>query len=123
MIDDARRCGQDNMTELTTRQKVNNLLFNVQDLDVKAGRNNATLVNASKQANNNLAAAVVVDNLKFADISVPLHNLEELNDHATAWSDQYLPLSSLLCVVNSLERICENTHAHHLALTIDIERG
>jgi hypothetical protein len=47
-------------------------------------------------------------------LTVLLHDLQELDDNLGGWSDQDLTLSTLLSVGNSLEDIGEHRHLGHL---------
>ena len=46
--------------------------------------------------------------------TVLLHDREELDDDLRAWSNQDLALASLLGVVDSIERIVQDTGADHV---------
>ena len=65
-----------NLPELTRRQKVVGPLLNVADTDIKSGGDDTDFVQTTGQIDNNFAAAVIVDFLEFADISVLHHNLK-----------------------------------------------
>jgi hypothetical protein len=69
MVHDASRGGKDNVTELTRRQQLDNPLLQVAELDVVAGRDNARLVDAADELDDDLAVAVVVDLLELADVA------------------------------------------------------
>ena len=103
-----------NVTELPRGQQVGNPFLHIAGSNVEAGADDTALVDASVELHNNLASPVVVDNLKFSDVSVLLHALEELDDHLGAGADEHLALAALFGVAHSLERIGENRHAHHL---------
>ena len=60
---------QDDMPELPTRQKVDDPLFDFVDGDVEAGGDYAAFVEATVQVDDDLASAVVVDYLKFTDVT------------------------------------------------------
>lgn len=47
-------------------------------------------------------------NERTSERTVLLHDAEELDNDLGGWADQDLALSSLLCVVDGLERIVEN---------------
>ncbi len=49
-----------------------------------------------------------------------LHHAQELNNDLRAWPDQNLSLAGLLCVIDSIERIVENTGLDHLGGLIEI---
>ena len=43
-----------------------------------------------------------------------LHAMQEFNDDFRARSDQHLPFPSLLCIVDGVQRIIENTRFDHV---------
>ena len=55
--------------------------------------------------------------------TVTLHDTEELDDDFRAWADQHLSLSSLLGVVDGVERIVENGSLCHLDVWGDSQRA
>merc|ERR1719258_787657 len=56
---------------------------------------------------------VVVDNLKFPNVAVLLHRLQEFDDDLRARSDQHLALAALLGVRDGLEAVREDAHSNH----------
>ncbi len=69
VVNDAGRRGQNNVAKLTGRQQVVHPLLNVCNLQVEARRDNADLVDAPVQVYDDLAAAVVVHDLKLAYVA------------------------------------------------------
>ncbi len=69
MIHDAGRGGEDNETELTRGQEVGDPLLDVLELNVEAGADHAALVDATNEVNNDLAAAVVIDDLELTNVT------------------------------------------------------
>lgn len=69
MIHDAGRGGEDNETELTRGQEIGDPLLDVLELNVEAGADHAALVDATNEVNNDLAAAVVVDDLELTNVT------------------------------------------------------
>jgi len=67
LIHDARRCGQNDITELTGRQKLDNPLLKLVETDVVAGGDDTALVEAAVELDNDLAGAVVIDLLELAN--------------------------------------------------------
>lgn len=67
LIHDARRCGQNDITELTGRQKLDNPLLKFVETDVVAGGDDTALVEAAVELDNDLAGAVVIDLLELAN--------------------------------------------------------
>ena len=69
VVHDARGGGDDDVAESTGREEVGDPLLDLADLDVEAGRDDAALVEAAGQVDDDLAASVVVDNLELADVA------------------------------------------------------
>eukprot|EP00322_Chrysochromulina_rotalis_P026222 CAMPEP_0115835906 /NCGR_PEP_ID=MMETSP0287-20121206/4436_1 /TAXON_ID=412157 /ORGANISM="Chrysochromulina rotalis, Strain UIO044" /LENGTH=167 /DNA_ID=CAMNT_0003289379 /DNA_START=172 /DNA_END=675 /DNA_ORIENTATION=+ len=69
VIHDAIRRRQDDVAELARRQQVDDPLLNVAIADVKARRDDTALVNPSDQIDNDLAAAVIIDNLELTNVA------------------------------------------------------
>jgi len=61
--------GQDNVSELTTGKKVYNPLLDLATLDVEPRGDNTALVDPASKLNNDLSRPVVIDNLKFPNVS------------------------------------------------------
>lgn len=81
--------------------------------DVVAGADAATLVEATVQVDDDLARAVVVDELELPDVAVLHHQLQELDDHLGGGADEYLTLAALLGVVHGLEGIVQHADTDH----------
>jgi len=114
MVHDTSRCGQNDVTELTRGQQLDDPLLKVANADVVAWRDDTGLVETSVELDNDLAGAVVVNLLKFANVSVLLHDLQELDNDLGAGVDQDLALAGLLGVVHGVERIVEDGSADHV---------
>lgn len=56
------------MAELAGGQQIHDPLLNVRSADVKPRADHAALVDATNQINDNLAAAVIIDNLELANV-------------------------------------------------------
>lgn len=69
VIHDARARGQHNEPELTTREQLDDPLFELRELHVVAGRDDAGLVEAAVELDDDLAVAVVVDFFELADVA------------------------------------------------------
>jgi len=108
VVHNTGRGGEDHVSELTRWQELDNPLLEIAETDVVAGGDNTSLVEAAVQLDDNLAGSVIINFLKFANISVLLHNAEELDDDLGRRSDQDLSLSGLLSVVDGIERIVED---------------
>ena len=69
VVHDAGRGGEDDVTELTRGQQIDDPLLHVLELDVVAWGDDAALVQAAVELDDDLAAAVVVDLLELADVA------------------------------------------------------
>ena len=57
------------MTELTTRKKVDNPLFNFTIFDIKSRADDTALVQSAIQFDDNLISSVIINDFKFPNIS------------------------------------------------------
>ena len=80
--------------ELTRRQEVVGPLLNVGDGDVEPGHDDAALVEATSQVDDDLAAAVVVDDLELADVAVLHHHGQEAGDDLRRGAEENLKQNS-----------------------------
>jgi len=108
VVHDTSGGGEDNVPELTGWQKLDNPLLEVLDLDVVSWGDNTGLVETAVQLNDDLARSVVINLLEFSNVTVLLHDTEELDDDLGAWADENLTLSGLLGVVDGVKRIVED---------------
>ena len=69
MSHDSIRSGDDEVTELTTWQKIDNPLLKFSILDIESGTNNTTLVQSSCQFNDNLLGPVIIHNFEFPNVT------------------------------------------------------
>ena len=69
VVHDAVRRGQDYVAELARREQVDDPLFQLARTDVEPRRDDAALINASDELDDNLAGAMVIDNLELADVA------------------------------------------------------
>lgn len=60
---------QDNVTELTTGQQVDDPFLNFAVFDIEARADDTALVHTARQFNDNLVGSVIVDNFEFTNIS------------------------------------------------------
>lgn len=113
MIHDALGCCEDDVSEQTRRQKVDDPLLNVVGGDIKAWRYDTGLVEPPDQVYDNPVRAVVIDNRKVAYVAVLLHELEKLDDDLRRGANDHLLLPNALGVANGLECVTENIDANH----------
>jgi hypothetical protein len=69
VVHDTGRGGEDDETELTGGEQLDDPLLHVLKLDVVAGRDDTSLVDAAVELDDDLAVAVVVDLLELADVA------------------------------------------------------
>jgi hypothetical protein len=69
VVHDTSGGGEDDVTELTRWQQLDDPLLHVAELDVVTGRNDTGLVDAAVELDDNLAVAVVVDLLELANVA------------------------------------------------------
>jgi hypothetical protein len=69
VIHDTSGSGHDDVAELTRRKQSRAVLLEVADMNVEAGRDDAALVDTAGQVDNDLARAVVVDDLELANVA------------------------------------------------------
>ena len=106
VVHDTSRCGQDNQTELSSRQQVVGPSLDISDFDVESWGNDTTLVQSTGKLNDNLSGSVVVDVFELTDVTVLLHHTQKFDDDLGGWSDQDLTLTGLFGVVNGVQSIC-----------------
>lgn len=96
VVHDASRGGQDDIAELTRGQQADSPLLKIRELDIVAGRDDTSLVEAiargsasfilrlvlelvryipADQLDNNLAGAVVIDLLELANVACEAHEV------------------------------------------------
>ena len=69
VIHDAERSGHHDVSELTRRKQVVRPLLDGSKCQIESWRNNTALIKTADELNDNLAAAMVIDDLEFANIS------------------------------------------------------
>ena len=69
VVHDTSRGGQDNVAKLTGGQQAHNPLLEIGQADVVAGRDDTGLVETTVELDNDLAGAVVVNLLEFANVA------------------------------------------------------
>lgn len=69
VVHNTSRGGQDNVTELTRGKEIGDPLLNVVNLDVETGRDNADLVKTTVELDNDLARAVVINELEVVNVA------------------------------------------------------
>lgn len=69
VVHDTSRGGENDVTELTGGKQLDNPLLHVAELDVVAGGDDAGLVDAAVELDDDLAVAVVIDLLELANVT------------------------------------------------------
>jgi hypothetical protein len=87
VVHDTGRGGEDDVAELTRGQQLDDPLLHVAELDVVAGGDDAGLVDAAVELDDDLAVAVVVHLLELADVAcvVTKSVMWRRNKHQTSW--------------------------------------
>jgi len=93
VIHDASRCGEHDEAELTGWKKLDDPFLKVRELDVVSWADNTGLVDAAVELDDDLAVAMIVNLLEFADVAVALHDGEELGNDLGRGSDHDLALA------------------------------
>lgn len=110
---DTVRGGEDEGTELTGRKELVGPLLNVVEGAVEAGRDDTRLVQATQKVDDDLARAMVIDNLELSNVTVLLHQTKEGNDHLGGGAKQNLTLSAALGVGDRLEGVGQRINKNH----------
>ena len=90
VIHDTVRGGEHQLTELARGEQVGSQLLDLVQSDVESGRDDTALVQTTEQVDDNLAASVIVDDLEVSNVTVLLHNLQELDNNLRARADENL---------------------------------
>ncbi len=72
VVHDTSTGGEDDVAKLTRGQQLHHPLLEVAELDVVAGRDDTSLVQAAVELNDNLATAVVINLLEFTNVTCPI---------------------------------------------------
>ena len=99
MIHDTSTSRKNDISDISSRQKLIRPCLQIWETDVESGGNDTTFVEATVQLNDNLSRSMVVDFFKFSDVSMFLHYLEEFDNDFAGWADQDLALASFLGIV------------------------
>ena len=77
---DALVGGDNDEAELTGGEDGVDEVLEVCDLEIETGRDDTALVHATVELNDDLAGASIVNNGELVDVSLLLHEAEELNE-------------------------------------------
>ena len=90
MVHDALVSSQDESTELTGWEDGIAEVLEVPELDIEVGGNNSTLVESSIEVYDDLSTTGIIDDLKLTNVSVLLHDFQELDECLGDWSEDNL---------------------------------
>ena len=113
VVHDAHGGGQDNEAELTGGEDVLLPLLELVNGNVVTGADGTALVEAAVQGDDDLASAVIIDELEGTDVTVLLHDLQELDDDLAGGLDEHLALTGTLGGSDNLKRVSEDGHHGH----------
>ena len=113
VVHDAQGGGEDDEAELAGGQDVADPLLEGLDVNVEAGADRAALVEATVEVDDDLAGAVVIDELELTNVAVLLHDLEELDHNLGAGAEEHLALAGALGTGEGAERRGEDGHHGH----------
>jgi hypothetical protein len=115
VVHDAEGGRQDNEAELAGGQDGADPLLESLAADVEAGADGTALVQAAVEVDDDLAGAVVVDDLELANVTVLLHDLQELDDDLGARAEEDLALAAALGASDGAEGVSQNGHKGHFS--------
>lgn len=69
VVHDTVRGSEDDVTELTRGQQVRGELIDLVEGDVESGRDDAALVQTTKEVDDDLARSVIIDDLKVTNVA------------------------------------------------------
>jgi len=81
MSEDAVSSGNDDMSELSGGEDVVSPFLEIRDRNIVTRRDNTAFVDSSNEFNDDLLRSVVIDDFEFTDVSVLLHDSEELEEN------------------------------------------
>ena len=90
VVHDSQVSGEDNDTELTGWEDGGGEVLEVLQLEVESWGDDTALVESTVEVDNDLAIAGVINDLELVDVTVLLHDLEELDEDLGSWSKDNL---------------------------------
>jgi len=90
------------MTHQTRRKEAPNPVLDIRVGEIVPRADNTALVDAPVELHHNFTSPVVIDVLKFVDVTVFLHDLEEFDHHLGHGAHKNLALAALFSVVHRL---------------------
>ncbi|KAK1338205.1 hypothetical protein QTO34_001319, partial [Cnephaeus nilssonii] len=83
------------------------------ELHIKSGADYSTLVQPACEVHNYFPSSVVINNFKFANVTMLHHHSQKQDDDFGAWPNENLAFASLFGIVDTLRSISQDIHAHH----------
>jgi len=108
VVHDAGRGGEDDLADGAGREELRNPVLDRVDTDVEPRRDDTTLVQPPVQLDDDFARAVVIDDLEFANVAVPLHDRQALDDHLRTRANEDLTLSTAFGVDDVVQSIVQD---------------
>jgi len=113
MVKNARRGGQNDNSKPTRRKQQVDPRFNLGDLNIESRRDDTSLVEATIELDYDLASTVVINDLKFTNVAMSLHDTQEFYNDLGRRPDENLTLSTALSIDDVVEAIVEDGNADH----------
>lgn len=113
MVQDTRRRSQYYIAETTSREKQVNPRLDLTMLNVEAGRDNTRFVETTIKLDYNLARTMVIDNGKFTNVAMTLHDAKEFDNDLGRGTNKNLTLSTALSVDNIVKTVIQDGYADH----------
>lgn len=116
VIHDTVRGSKNDVTEGTGGEEVGNPLLDIGKGNVETGRDDTALVEATDEVDDDLARALIINDLELTNVTVLEHNLQELDNDLGGRTKENLTATTLLSIGHGLKTHRQNTHQHHCEL-------
>lgn len=113
VVHDASWGCQNDESELSGREKVVLPLLQILQLHIKPWADDATLVQPPCEIDYNFPGSVIINDLKFANVTMLHHHSQKAHYDFRAGPEENLAFSTFLSIIDAFQRISENVHAHH----------
>ena len=90
VVHDALVSGQDDETELARGEHGGGEVLELLEGQVETGGDDAALVQATVQLDDDFATAVVINDFELVDVAVLLHAAEEFDEHLRDGAEEHL---------------------------------
>jgi hypothetical protein len=110
------RSGEHQDSELTGRKELVGPFLNILEGAVEAGRDDSRLVETAQKVDDDLARAVIINNLELTDVTVLLHQAQEGNDDLGSRADHHLALSTALSVGDGTKGVGKGINKNHFEI-------